>query len=325
MRQTDFGGMLGSALGSVRGSVLGFGCGSVLGRVGRSASLRAMGCAWEEGITVFDTARSYGFGEAEGVLGEFLRGKREQAVVMTKFGILPQRQSALTKAAMPVVRAAMKVPGARKVLRRGGGAAAHGEFTVPGLRASLEESLRQLQTEYVDVLFLHEASPGALRQEDLWEELAKLVQAGKVRQVGLYGELSVVAAGLAAGLGMGAMQFGADAFDPVAAGFGREVLLVANHPFGGEARVARVMAALGEMAGDPTVPEGLREKLRGGDWAMVTEAIFGMALRRADALVLSMMREDHVRENVRAVEKGRFTDGELEILMERMLGTELRG
>ena len=112
MRQTDFGGMLGSALGSVRGSVLGFGCGSVLGRVGRSASLRAMECAWEEGITVFDTARSYGFGEAEGVLAEFLRGKREQAVVMTKFGILPQRQSALTKAAMPVVRAAMKVPGA---------------------------------------------------------------------------------------------------------------------------------------------------------------------------------------------------------------------
>ena len=318
MRQTNF--------GDVSGSVLGFGCGSVLGRVGRGASLRAMGCAWEEGITVFDTARSYGFGEAEGVLGEFLRGRREQAVVMTKFGIMPQKQSALKRVAVPIVRAAMKVPGVRKVLRGGGGSsAAHGEFTVAGLRASLEESLRQLRTEYVNVLFLHEASPGALRQEDLWEELAKLVQAGKVRRVGLYGEVSVVAAGLAAGLGMGAMQFGADAFDPVAAGFGREMLLVANHPFGGEARVARVMAALREMAGDDAVSEELRKKLRDGDWAMVTEAIFGMALRRADALVLSMMRKDHVRENVRAVERGRFTDGELEILTERMLETGLRG
>jgi len=297
------------------------------GRVGRGASLRAMGCAWEEGITVFDTARSYGFGEAEGVLGEFLRGRREQAVVMTKFGILPQKQGALKRVAVPIVRAAMKVPGVRKVLRGGGGsAAARGEFTVAGLRASLEESLRQLRTEYVDVLFLHEATPGALQQEDLWEELAKLVQAGKVRRVGLYGGVSVVAEGLVAGLsGLGAVQFGADAFDPVAGGFGREMLLVANHPFGGEARVARVMAALREMAGDDAVSEELRKKLRDGDWAMVTEAIFGMALRRADALVLSMMRKDHVRENVRAVERGRFTDGELETLTERMLGTGLRG
>ena len=309
------------------GSVLGFGCGSVLGRVGRGASLRAMGCAGEEGITVFDTARSYGFGEAEGVLGEFLRGKREQAVVMTKFGIMPQKQSALKRVAVPVVRAAMKVPGVRKVLRGGGGsAAAHGEFTVAGLRASLEESLRQLRTEYVDVLFLHEATSGALQQEDLWEELAKLVQAGKVRRVGLYGGVSVVTEGLGAGLSaLGAMQFGADAFDPAVAGFAREMLLVANHPFGGEARVARVMAALREMAGDDAVSKELRKKLRDGDWAMVTEAIFGMALRRADALVLSMMRKDHVRENVRAVERGRFTDGELEILAARMLGTGLRG
>lgn len=319
MRQVNY--------GETSGSVLGFGCGSVLGRVGRRASLRAMGCAWEAGITAFDTARSYGFGEAEGVLGEFLGGRREQAVVMTKFGIMPRKQSALKKLAVPVVRAAMKVPGVRKVLRGSGGSggAAQGEFTVAGLRTSLEESLRQLRTEYVDVLFLHEASPEALRQEDLWKTLALLVQAGKVRRVGLYGGVSMVAEGLASGLdGLGAVQFGADAFDPVVAGFGREMLLVANHPFGGEARVARMEAVLRKMAGDEAVAvelrEELREKLRGGDWGMVTEAVFGMALQGADALVLSMMREEHIRENVRAVEKGRFTVEELGVLRERMLG-----
>ena len=57
-------------------------------------SLRAMGCAWDAGITLFDTARSYGFGDAEAVLGEFLRGKRDKAVIATKFGITPQNPGA---------------------------------------------------------------------------------------------------------------------------------------------------------------------------------------------------------------------------------------
>src|ERR1700693_2773414 len=57
-----------STCGEIRTSVLGFGCGSVLGRVGRGASLRAMHIAWDAGIPLFDTARSYGSGDAEAVL-----------------------------------------------------------------------------------------------------------------------------------------------------------------------------------------------------------------------------------------------------------------
>src|SRR5271166_922166 len=120
--------------GEIRTSVLGFGCGSVLGRVGRSASLRAMNIAWEQGITLFDTARSYGFGEAEALLGEFLRGKRAQAVVATKFGIAPQKLNAAQRAAAPVVRAARKVPGAHNLFRPSGNReVTPGQFTVEGL------------------------------------------------------------------------------------------------------------------------------------------------------------------------------------------------
>ena len=68
-------------------SALGFGCGAVMGRVGKPASLLAMEEAFSQGINLFDTARSYGMGQAEAVLGEFLRGKRSQAIVSTKFGI----------------------------------------------------------------------------------------------------------------------------------------------------------------------------------------------------------------------------------------------
>jgi aryl-alcohol dehydrogenase-like predicted oxidoreductase len=63
-------------LDGMNASVLGFGCSAVLGRAGRRASLAALGAAYEAGITFYDTARSYGYGESEALLGEFLRGRQ---------------------------------------------------------------------------------------------------------------------------------------------------------------------------------------------------------------------------------------------------------
>jgi aryl-alcohol dehydrogenase-like predicted oxidoreductase len=320
MRQT--------AGGEITTSVLGFGCGSVLGRVGRGASLRAMNTAWDLGITLFDTARSYGFGDAEAVLGEFLRGKREQAVIATKFGLAPQRQSALKRAALPMVRAALKVPGVRGLLHSGGSdKKTFGEFTVTGLRTSLEESLRQLRTDRIDVLFLHEATTAVIQQQDLMAELDAVVQAGKVLRVGLYADAEVVGEGIANGPSMlTAMQFGANAFDPVVAGFTTHnpcgMLLIANHPFGGTQRVELTQALLAAMASDETVPAELREKLRNADWQAMTEAIFGMVLdgAKTHALVLSMMDAGHLRANARAVEQNRFTAAELTLMRARMVG-----
>lgn len=309
--------------------MLGFGCGSVLGRVGRGASLRAMNAAWDQGITLFDTARSYGYGDAEAVLGEFLRGKREQAIVATKFGIAPQQQSPLKRIAIPMARAALQMPGVRSL--RGGGVreTTYGEFTVAGLRASLEASLKQLQTDYVDLLFLHEATSSAILQLDLMGELDSLILAGKVRRAGLYARANVVAECISAGpQTLGAMQFGANPFDPVVAGIMKRprsgMLLIENHPFGGEQRVARMRKTLAGMAADETVPIDLRDKLRGTDWQVLVEAILALILNGtgAHALVFSMMREDHLRANVRAVEKDRFSAVDLELMRERLLSSQ---
>ena len=104
----------------LRSPQIGFGCAALLGRSGRSESLRALAAAWEEGIRFFDTARSYGYGESEALLGEFLRGRREQAVIATKFGILAARQSAWKQAAKAVARKIIAVaPGARGLIRKG--------------------------------------------------------------------------------------------------------------------------------------------------------------------------------------------------------------
>jgi aryl-alcohol dehydrogenase-like predicted oxidoreductase len=315
--------------GEIRTSVLGFGCGSVLGRVGRGASLRAMEEAWDAGITLYDTARSYGFGEAEAVLGEFLRGKRERAVVATKYGIAPQRQSAVKRLAVPVARVAMRVPGVRGVLRGGGEKqVTYGQFTVAGLRESLETSLRELKTDRVDVLFLHEATAAVLRQQELMSELDALVRAGKVLRVGLYASADVVAEGMTNGPAtLTAMQFGGDAFDPAGAGImghnSRGMFLIANHPFWSEQRVVRLQAVMAAMCADERVSTELREKLRGADWQTVLEAVLGVILEGTEthALVFSMMDPDHVRANVRAIENNRFSTAELALIRQRLLSS----
>ena len=50
----------------LKSSALGFGCANLMGRVGRRESLRALELAFDQGISYFDTARSYGWGKSEG-------------------------------------------------------------------------------------------------------------------------------------------------------------------------------------------------------------------------------------------------------------------
>jgi diketogulonate reductase-like aldo/keto reductase len=321
------GSMIESVCGSVKTSALGFGCGSVMGRVGRSASLRAMGVAWDSGITLFDTARSYGFGEAEAVLGEFLQGKRDRAVVATKYGMPVQRQSGVKRMAVGAVRAAFNVPGVRGLVRgKGAKARAIGEFSAAGLRGAVETSLRELQTDYIDMLFLHEATEAVWQDDGLMSAMDGLVSSGKVLRVGLYaGEDVIDAAFESAPLTIGVAQFEADPFSGVVSGFAarnqREMVLTGNHPFGSEERMGRFGTALDAASRDESMPSELREKLKDGGGEMVLEALLGVGLKVAGlhAMVFSMMRREHLEANVMAVEKCRFTVAELGLIQGRVL------
>src|ERR1700728_4088385 len=102
----------------MRAPVLGFGCSAVLGRAGRKDSLAALAAAYDAGVTFYDTARSYGYGESEALLGEFLRGRRDQVLLSTKFGIRPAAASPLKRVLKPVARMLLQVvPGARKTMQ----------------------------------------------------------------------------------------------------------------------------------------------------------------------------------------------------------------
>src|SRR5580692_13107372 len=85
-------------------SRLGFGCAPMGSRYGKRESLRALGEAFDRGVTYFDVARSYGYGDAEGILGSFIRDKRDRVIVATKFGIEPLESTPARRFAKAVAR-----------------------------------------------------------------------------------------------------------------------------------------------------------------------------------------------------------------------------
>jgi aryl-alcohol dehydrogenase-like predicted oxidoreductase len=269
-----------------------------------------MNAAWEAGVTLFDTARSYGYGEAEALLGEFLAGKREQATIITKFGIVAREQPVWRRVAKPVVRAALTaVPALRARLRRGlANEMSAPAFSVAGLNASLEESLRALRTDYVDVLLAHEAPASLMQQDDLMEALARLVQAGKVLRVGVSGSQQVAASVVAEGSAtLSVVQFPANRWIAAEPSLrSASCLRIANHTFGGALRVKEMQAKLIAMASDPKVPEELRERLRGDLDVVLAEIAFSAARLETGAewIVASMLQKKHLKANLAAMVRG---------------------
>lgn len=117
-------------------------------------SKRAIQKAFDLGITFYDTADLYGYGHSEKLLGETLKPVRDQVVIASKVGF-----------------------------KDFGGAQ---DFSAAHIRTSLEASLKRLQTDYVDLYQLHSPPLQILEKEDpLIETLSSLVQAGKVRALGI--------------------------------------------------------------------------------------------------------------------------------------------
>jgi D-threo-aldose 1-dehydrogenase len=168
-------------------SRLAFGSALLMARLGRRESVRLLEAAHEAGITHFDTARAYGYGEAESAVGEFLARHRESVTVATKLGMVPPRRSRSLGLAKTVARAAVRrAPAARRLLRRGAATmVGSGHFDPAEARTSLETSLRELAVETVDLLLLHECRPADLETEGLFDFLQSSVQAGKVRHFGI--------------------------------------------------------------------------------------------------------------------------------------------
>ena len=311
----------------LRAPRLGFGCSAILGRSGRTESLRALAAAWGAGIRFFDTARSYGYGESEELLGEFLRGRRDQAVIATKFGILAARQSGWKRAAKTVARKILAAaPSARSVLQKGAATQIkQNQFTIPVLQRSIEESLRKLGTDHVDLLFLHAAPASVLEQDDLLEAMSKLVEAGKVKIAGLSAEPEVVELAIRRKTPpLRAMQFPCNVFTLSAASTvlrsAGEYICVANQPYGGVAKVRRCREVLRTLVERRGLDAVLCEKLGSLEGAVFADAVLNVILqdRGIHVVIPTMMQVEHIRANVQAVANSRFDSREIAQIREAL-------
>jgi aryl-alcohol dehydrogenase-like predicted oxidoreductase len=119
-------------------------------------SLSAIETALELGVNFIDTSDAYGAGYSETLLGQALRGKRDRIILATKGGnvmVGPDR-------------------GKRN-------------FSAAYISRVMDESLKRLQTDYVDLYQLHNPTVDVIERGEVWDLLERAKQAGKVRHYGV--------------------------------------------------------------------------------------------------------------------------------------------
>jgi len=132
--------------------VIGLGANNFGGRATPEASREVIAAALDHGVNFIDTANVYAQTNSESVLGEALEGRRHEALIATKCGI--------------VLGTPMRANSSRSHILQ-----------------EVEGSLRRLRTDYIDLYQIHAFDPGTPLEETL-RTLDDLVRSGKVRYIG---------------------------------------------------------------------------------------------------------------------------------------------
>ena len=160
------------------------------GTIDDTESTRAIHAALELGVNFFDTAANYGAGHSEKVLGNALKGKRDQVVIATKFGHIVDEEK-------------KSVYG-------------DNEQIIKNVRTDVENSLRRLQTDCIDIYQLHAGDYDPKLSLELQVVLEELIAAGNIRWYGWSTDITDSARTFASGAHCTSIQFQLNAiFDNV--------------------------------------------------------------------------------------------------------------
>ena len=122
------------------------------GRTSDDESLAAVRRARELGVTLYDTADSYGFGRSESLLGIVLSRYRQEVVIATKVGVVRTSSGDLKK-----------------------------DFSRQHIFHAVDGSLKRLRTDYIDLYQVHNPTMEELKREEIQDAMERLQDAGKIR------------------------------------------------------------------------------------------------------------------------------------------------
>ncbi len=162
--------------------------GSRVGSLGNPATpeeTRAlMRAALDLGVNIFDTADIYGQGDSEREIGRILKGRRDEAFVVTKFGKMFSPAMRVMRPFKPILKPLLAARGAARAVTARRDGVMREDFSPARLRGALEASLRRLGFEHVDALLLHSPPELVYGDPDVADLLRALQVEGKVRHFG---------------------------------------------------------------------------------------------------------------------------------------------
>lgn len=126
------------------------------GRTSDEESLATIRRARDLGVTLFDTADSYGFGRSESLLGIVLSRFRNDVVLATKVGVVRTSEGALRK-----------------------------DFSKQHIFHAVDGSLKRLRTDFIDLYQAHNPTIADLQREEIQEAMDRLQEIGKIRYWGI--------------------------------------------------------------------------------------------------------------------------------------------
>lgn len=170
-------------------SEIGFGCARLGGIFqGSSAAdvVRTLHMAFDHGITFFDTADMYCQGESEVLLGTAFRGRRDRVIIASKGGYcLPARRKVASRI-KPLLRPVIRRIGLKRGhLPSSFRGALTQDFSAGYLLKAVDQSLKRLGTDYLDLYQLHSPPTSVLEAGEFLDPLEKLKSQGKIRYYGV--------------------------------------------------------------------------------------------------------------------------------------------
>jgi len=308
-------------------SVIGLGAAPIGSRTSRDESTITLNKAFESGITFYDTAPSYGQGASEAIIGEVFRKQRDKVIITTKVGssITPTLQ--LAAKFKPIVRSILQsIPALRSTAQKNIQSFVQSQtktnnYEPDYIVQSVEQSLKRLHSDYIDLLLLHSPSNEVLDRNEVFDVLQSLKCQGKIRYYGVStGDVENALECLRRPeLGISALQvtlnlFEQDVIDqvlPLAEEQG--IAIVAREPFAHGKLISSSTADKGLSYLGPLQTDDRFAFLCQGNSRKMTQAALQFILQTQGVSVAlpGMSKVNHVYENIAAVNASPLTDREM--------------